>query len=136
MTMEFRTVSHRTSVLSMSLDCTLESFTFGNSGCINFVSSCKYISFDLASKCIFLCVVKSELSDISLSGYTSFCKMSHLSLVNAMSVNDFFLSVLVLVDDSFLLVNKANLYCAVTVVLCGLHLCYYTRSSLKYCYGN
>ena len=136
MTMEFRTVSHRTSVLSMSLDCTLESFTFGNSGCINFVSSCKYISFDLASKCIFLCVVKSELSDISLAGNACLIEVSFQCLVYAMSVNDFFLSVLIFVNDSFLLVNKANLYCAVTVVFCGLNLCYHTRSSLKYCYRN
>ena len=46
MTMEFRTVSHRSSVLVMSLDRTLESFTFRDCSSIYFVSSSKDISFD------------------------------------------------------------------------------------------
>ena len=53
-----------------------------------------------------------------------------------MSVNDFLLAGLVFVDDSFLLVNEANLYGLVAVVLNGLDLCYNAGTSLKYGYGN
>ena len=46
MTMEFGTMSHRSSVLTMSLDRTLEAFTFGNSGCVDLVASCEDVSLD------------------------------------------------------------------------------------------
>ena len=74
MTMEFRTMSHGTSVLTESLDCALESLTFGNCSSVDFVALCKDISFDNISKFVLVCVLKFELSDVSLSGYTSFCK--------------------------------------------------------------
>ena len=54
MTMELGTVSHRSSVLAVSLDCALEAFTFGNSGCIYLVASCEDISLDLLLYCIAL----------------------------------------------------------------------------------
>ena len=49
--------------------------------------------------------------------------MTLLSFIYTMSVNNFFLTSLVFVDDSFLLVDEANLYCLVAVVLNGLDLC-------------
>ena len=44
MTMELGTVGHRSSVLSVSLDRTLISLTFGNSRCVDLVSLFKDIS--------------------------------------------------------------------------------------------
>ena len=46
MTMELGTVSHRSSVLTMSLDGTLETFTFGNSSCIDFIACCEDVCLD------------------------------------------------------------------------------------------
>ena len=76
MTMEFGTMSHGTSVLTESLDCALESLTFGNSRCINLISGCKHIGFNFASECILLCIFKAELSDVSLAGYASLFEVS------------------------------------------------------------
>ena len=56
--------------------------------------------------------------------------MSHFSFVYTMSVSDFFFAVGIFVDNFFFLVNETNLYCAVTIVLNGFDLCYYTRTSL------
>ena len=122
--MEFGTVSHRTSVLSKSLNSALETFTFGNCSCVDLVAFCKDISFDHITQVVLSCVLKFELFYKSLSGYTSFCKMSHLSFVNTMSVSDFFLSVCILVDNSFFLVSKCNLYCTVSIVLNSFDLCH------------
>ena len=60
--------------------------------------------------------------------------MSLQSLVNAVSVDNFFLTTLIFVNNLVFLVYKANLYSLVSVVLYCLDLCYYTRTSLKY--GN
>ena len=57
--------------------------------------------------------------------------MAFQRLVHAMSVNDLFLSALVSVDNSFLLVNEANLHCAVAVVLNRLDLRYHAGTCLK-----
>ena len=48
--------------------------------------------------------------------------------VYAMSVYDFFLSCFIFVDNLFFLINKADLYCTVTVVVYCLNLGYNTRS--------
>ena len=110
--MEFGTVSHGASVLAMSLDGALESFTFGNSGCIHFISGSKDISFDFLSQCIFGRIVKFEFPYISLAGNSGFIEVAFFSLVNTMSVNNFFLTALVFVDNLFFLVYESNLYCA------------------------
>ena len=46
MTMKLRTMSHRSSGLSMSLNSTLETFTFGDCGCINLIACCEDVSFN------------------------------------------------------------------------------------------
>ena len=46
MTMELGTVSHRSSVLAVSLDGALETFTFGNSSCINLIACCEDVCLD------------------------------------------------------------------------------------------
>ena len=136
MTVEFGTMSHRSSVLAMSLDSALESFTFGNSGCIHFISGSKNICFDFLSRCIFGCIVKFEFPYISLAGNSGFIEVALLSLLNTMSVNNFFLTALVFVDCSFFLVYISNLYGAVAIVVNGLDLGYYTGAGLKYGYRN
>ena len=78
--MELGTVCHRSSALAVTLDRALEAFTFGNRRCIYMISCRKDISLDLLSKCIFLCVVKSELFYISLSGYACLVEVALLSL--------------------------------------------------------
>ena len=47
MTMELGAVSHRSSVLSVTLDGALEAFTFGDRGCVYLVACCEDISLDL-----------------------------------------------------------------------------------------
>ena len=76
MTMEFGTVSHRSSVLTMSLDCALETFTFGNSGCINLVACSEDISFDFVLYRILFCIVETEFSNESLVRNTCFVEVS------------------------------------------------------------
>ena len=46
MTMELGAVSHRSSVLAISLDSTLESFTLGNSCNINLIACCEDFCLD------------------------------------------------------------------------------------------
>ena len=130
MTMEFRTVSHRSSMLTKSLNSALESFTFRNCSCVYMIAFCKDICFDFICKIIISCIFKLELSYKSLSRHTSFLEMSHFSFVYAMSVSDFFLTVGIFVYNFFFLVNKTNLYCTVSVVFNSFNLCYYTRTSL------
>src|SRR5699024_10455861 len=136
MTMELGTVCHRSSALAVTLDRALEAFTFGNRRCIYMISCCKDISLDLLSKCIFLCVVKSELFYISLSGYACLIEVALLSLCHTISVCDLLLAAVVFCDDLFFLVNKANLNCAVAVVLDCLDLRYHARACLKDSYRN
>ena len=134
MTMEFRTVSHRSSVLVVSLNSTLESFSFRNGSSVDLVASFKNVSFDLLCKCIISCVLEFELFYESLSSYSSFCEMSLLSLGYTMTMNDFLFTIFVFVYSFVFLVNESNLYSFVTVILYSLDLCYYTRTSLKYSY--
>ena len=49
MTVEFGTMRHRSSVLTVSLNRALESFSFGNSRCINLIACCEDICFNLIS---------------------------------------------------------------------------------------
>ena len=94
--MELGTVSHRTSVLSQSLDSALESFSFGNCSSVDLVALCKDISLDHIAKIVICCVLKLELFHKTLAGYASLCKMSHLSLVYTMSVSYLLLAVCIL----------------------------------------
>ena len=134
MTMEFGTVRHRSSVLSESLNRTLESLTFGNRRRIDLISRCKDIRFDLAARRIFFRIVKLELSYISFGRYAGLFKVSLHGFGNAVSVDYFFLTGRIFVDDSVFLINKANLNRTVTVILYSLDLCYNAGSCLKY--GN
>jgi len=136
MTVELRTMCHRSSVLIVSLDRALESFTFRDCSCIDLVASLKDISFDFLSQCIFISVLKFELCHVSFACNTSFCKMSLLSLCHTVTMNDFFFTIFVFVNCLIFLVNKTNLYCTVSIILYSLDLCYYTRTSLKNCYRS
>ena len=120
MTMEFRTMSHRSSVLAVSLDRALETFTFGNSGCIHLIAVSEDVSFDLVLYRILFCVLETELADESLVGNTCLVEVSLNRFANQ------FVS----------LVYKTNLNCFVAIVLNGLNLGYYTRASLKNGYRN
>ena len=120
MAVELGTMSHRSSALTVSLDSALESFTFGNGGHIDLVTSDKDVSFDFLAQCIVFCIFQFELSDVSLVGYASFVKVSFQRFV----------------DQFFSLVSKTNLYCAITVVLNSFNLCNNNRTSLQYCYGS
>ena len=82
MTMIFRTVSHRSSELAMSLDGALEAFTFGNCSSIDMISCCKDISLDLLSNLILAGIVKSELFYKFLYSYTSLVKVAFLQFVD------------------------------------------------------
>ena len=55
-------------MLTVSLDRTLESLTFGDRSCINSVACFEDVSLDLASKCVLFCILKLELSYESLAG--------------------------------------------------------------------
>ena len=88
------------------LDGALESLTFGNRGRIHLVARSEDVCLDLLRQRILGCVVELELSYISLAGNASLIEMALQRLVHAMSVNDLFLSALVSVDNSFLLVTK------------------------------
>jgi len=136
MTMELGTVCHRSSALAMTLNRTLETFTFGNSSCVNLVACCKDISFNFLSKCILFSIFKSEFFYISLSGYACFIKMTFFSFCHTVSVSDGLLTTVVFCDNLFFLVNISNLYCTVAVILNCLNLCNYTRASLQNCYRN
>ena len=78
MTMIFGTVSHRSSGLSMSLDSSLEAFTFGDCSSIDVISCCKDVSFDFLSYCIFSSVFESEFFNESLNSNSSFVEVAFL----------------------------------------------------------
>ncbi len=62
--------------------------------------------------------------------------MSLLCLCYTVTVNNFFLSAFVFVDDLVFLVNETNLNSFISVILNSLDLCYSTRSCLKNCYRS
>ena len=82
MTMIFGAVSHRSSGLSMSLDSTLETFTFGNSSYIDVIAVCKDISFNFLSYSVFCSIFKSVFFYKSLCCNTSFVKVTFFRFVN------------------------------------------------------
>ena len=127
---------HRSSVLTKSLDCALEALTLADSGSINLVTLCEDVSLDFCAQGVLLCVLKLELSYLSLRAYASLLKVTLLCLVNTVSVDNFLLAACISVNDFVLLINEANLYCAVAVVLNGLNLCYYAGACLKNGYRN
>ena len=85
MTMEFGTMSHRSSVLTKSLDRTLEALTFADCSSVDSVASCEDVSFDFLCQCVLRRIFKPEFSYISLAGNTSFFEVSLLSFIYAMS---------------------------------------------------
>ena len=123
MTMEFRTMSHRSSVLAKSLNCALETFTFGNCCCIDLVAFCEDISFNYICKVVFLSIVKFELANESLTGYACFVKVTFLCFVYTMSVSDFFFTIGIFVNNFLFFVNETNLYSAVSIVINSFDLC-------------
>ena len=120
MTMVLGTMSHRSAGLAVSLDSALESFSLGNSSCINLVACSEDISFNLIFYRILFCIVETEFSNKSLISDTSLVKVS----LNRLA--DQFLS----------LVNKTNLYGLVAIVLFSLNLGYYAGTCLKNSYRN
>ena len=127
---------HRSSALSVTFDRALETFTFGDCCRIDVISLCEDISFDLLSKSIFLCIVKSKFFYISFSGYACFVKVAFFSFCHTVSVCDRFSSASVFCDNLIFLVNISNLHGAVAIVLNCFNLCNHTRSSLQNCYRN
>ena len=71
MTMVLGTMSHRSAGLAVSLDSALESFSLGNSSCINLVACSEDISFNLILYRILFCIVETEFSNKSLISDTS-----------------------------------------------------------------
>jgi hypothetical protein len=71
MTMEFGTVSHRSSVLSVTLDRALETFSLADRGRVNLVACLEDISLDLLLYLVVARVLKTELLEIS--SYKNFC---------------------------------------------------------------
>ena len=118
MTVELGTVSHGSSVLSVSLDGALEALTFGDGRHINLVACGEDVCLNLLRQSVAFRILELQLSDVSLIGNAGLVKMAFERLVNQ------FLS----------LVYEANLYRAVSVVLHGLNLRNHTGSGLKY--GN
>ena len=116
MTMELGTMSHRSSVLSKSLDCALEALTFGDCRSIYLIACSEDVSFDLCTKGVLLSVLKLELSYISLGAYASLLEVALLCFVNTMSVYDLLLAAGILVNNLILLVNEAYLYSTVAVI--------------------
>ena len=88
-------------MLVVSLNSTLESFSFRNGSSVDLVASFKNVSFDLLCKCIISCVLEFELFYESLSSYSSFCEMSLLSLGYTMTMNDFLFTIFVFVTLFF-----------------------------------
>ena len=136
MTMELGTMSHRSSVLSKSLDCALEALTFGDCGSVYLIACSEDVSFDLCTKGVLLSVLKLELSYISLGAYASLLEVALLCFVNTMSVYDLLLAAGILVNNLILLVNEAYLYSTVAIILHGLYLSNHAGTSLKHGYGN
>ena len=62
--------------------------------------------------------------------------MTHLGFIRAVSVDDLLPAACVLVDDPLLLVNKANLYCAVAVILFRLDLSHHTGTCIQDSYRD
>ena len=127
---------HRSSVLSQSLNSTLETFSFGDCGSVHFVAHRKNVSLNLSAQAVFPGIFQLKFPDISLSAHTRFLTVSHDSLVCAMHVNYFFLAAGILVYNHFLLVNKANLHCFITVIFLSLNLKNRTGAGLKDCHRN
>ena len=97
MAMEFRTVCHRSSVLSVSLDRALESLTFRDCRRIHSVASLKNIRLDLAAERVLVRVIKLKLSDKSLAGNACLIEVTLLRLVYAVAVNYFFVAALLMI---------------------------------------
>ncbi len=114
MTMIFGAVSHRSSGLSMSLDSTLETFTFGDCSCIDVIAVCKDVSFNFLSYCVFCSIFKSEFFNESLCCHTSFVKVTFFRFVNQF-FSDFAI---------------AHLNCSVSIVFLCLNLSYNAWTSL------
>ena len=81
-TVELGTMSHGSSVLSVSLDRALEAFTLGDCCGVYLIANLKDVSLDLLRRSVLAGVLKSELLYVSLSRNTGLCEMSLLSLVS------------------------------------------------------
>ena len=82
MTMEFGTVCHRSSVLAMSLDSALKALTFGDGSRVNLVACSKDIRLDLVLNGIFLGILKTKLSYISLGTHAGLLEMCYYRIVH------------------------------------------------------
>ena len=111
MTVELGTVAHRSSVLSESLDCALEAFTFGNCSSVDLVAFCEDVSLDLVAELVLCSVFKLEFLYVLLNSNASLVEVALHSLANAVAVSNFLLAVLVDCGDSFLSLTEAYLNC-------------------------
>ena len=76
MSVELGTVSHGSSVLSVSLNRALETFSFGNRRRVDLVAGRENVSLDLILYGILFRVVKLQFADKSLVGNASLVKMA------------------------------------------------------------
>ena len=121
-TVELGAVAHRSSVLSESLDCALEAFTFGNCSCIDLVAFCEDVSLDLVAELVLCSVFKLEFLYVLLNCNASLVEVALHSPANAVAVSNFLLAVLVDCGDSLFRLTKAYLNCLIAIVLDGLDL--------------
>ena len=134
--MELGAVSHRASVLAVTLDGALEAFTLGNSSSIDLVAFCEDVSLDLIAKLVFGSILEEELTDMLLHGNTGLVEVALHRLAYAVAVSDFLLAVLVNCGDALFSIAVADLNCLIAVILDCLDLCDYAGASLKDCYRN
>ena len=136
MAVELGAVLHGPPVLSQSLDGALETFSLGSRRCVDLVALSEDICLNLRSQAVFFSVLELELPDILLGAHACLLEMPLLRLVGAVPVDNLFPAACVLVDDSLLLVHKAHLDCAVTVVLHGSHLRHHAGACLEHGHGD
>ncbi len=93
-------------MLSESLDCALEAFTFGNCSSVDLVAFCEDVSLDLVAELVF--AFELELADEALAGHAGLGEMSLQGLAYAV----------------FLLILIGDLDSGITVIVHGLDLCH------------
>ena len=136
MSVELGTVLHGSSVLTKSLDCTLEAFSLGDRRCVDVISVSEDVCLDLIAYIVFSAVLKAELSDVSLGSGAGLLEMSCFSLGCTVSVCDLLIALAVLLNNLVFHIDKADLDCFIAVILCGLNLSYYAGTCLKYGNGD
>ena len=112
--MELGTVSHRSSVLSQSLDCALEAFTLGNCSRVDLVAFREDIGLDLIAELIICSVFKLEFLYVLSDRYAGLFEVALHSLAHTVAVSNLFFAALVNCGDSLFRLAVADLDCLIT----------------------